>query len=160
MRRAAVSFRHAILLISSSYRGDWSASSRGIKPDANANRYFRTCVDEALDALPAQIQRLQGEKGAKQVLAAINSSREKRREMVDIVDAPSKRLKGQAAIDARERAVAAAKNGKAPPKVKAPPKPKAVKAVKAVDADPWALGTSSVRSDWTEMKAPPLAIFS
>ena len=42
-----------------------------------------------------------------------------------------------------------------------PKKKKAKKSAEVVvDVDPWGLSSSEVRSDWTEMKSPPLMMFS
>ncbi|KAK4048042.1 hypothetical protein OIO90_005943 [Microbotryomycetes sp. JL221] len=138
--------------------GDWSASVRGVKYDQRAGRYFRICVEEALEALPDQVRLLQQEDGPKKVLSAINAARKARSKKQDVVVEPSKRLKGQAALFAQEKAAYLAKNGG---KSKAPasaPKQSA-EAKMEVPSDPWELGTSAVAKDWTKMKAPPLAMF-
>lgn len=127
--------------------------------DEKANRYFRVCVEEALAALPDQIRLLQQKQGAKDVLAKIKEARKARDAHDDIAaeQAPSKRLKGPSADYARELAAHLKKSGEKPVK-----KPTAAKPKKAteVEKDPWNLGSSEVRSDWKQMKAAPLAIFS
>lgn len=78
-------------------RGDFSASRNGIAFDANAGRYFRHCVDEAVAALPEQLRVLRDE-GASAASRSIEAARKVRKpkEALDI-DAP-RRLKGQAFV--------------------------------------------------------------
>lgn len=143
--------------------GDWTASKRGVKYDARASRYFRICVDEALDAMSDQVKLLQnGPDGARNVLMAINASRKAREKMDDIVIEPSKRLKGQAAVFAKEKEAFLAAEAKGQPQKKAEIKVRKDKVDKTptVPDDPWELGTTTVGADWTKMKAPPLAMFA
>lgn len=87
------------------YSGEFCASPRGIHQDPNAGRYFRTCVEESLAALPAQLARLQDPKqGSRAVLAAINTCRKSRSTDSQIMEEPARRLKGQAYVEAQERA--------------------------------------------------------
>ncbi|KAK4046509.1 hypothetical protein OIV83_006035 [Microbotryomycetes sp. JL201] len=138
--------------------GDWSASKRGVKYDQRAGRYFRVCVEESLEALPAQVRLLRAPNGPKKVLAAINEARKARSKKQDVVIEPSKRLKGQAALFAQEKAAFIAKNGG---KAKATPVPAKQKFETKFDvpADPWDLGSAAVHKDWTRMRSPPLAMF-
>lgn len=109
-----------------------------------------------------QVKRLREKEGARSVLKAINASREARKKMEAIVVEPSKRLKGQAAIFAKEKEAFLAAEAKGKQKKTAEPKTVKEKEDKAskVPDDPWDLGTTAVRKDWTQMKAPPLAMFA
>ncbi|KAM0792935.1 hypothetical protein ACM66B_002694 [Microbotryomycetes sp. NB124-2] len=139
--------------------GDWSASQRGVKYDQRAGRYFRVCVEESLEALPGQVRLLRSTDGPQKVLAAVNEARKARSKKQDVVVEPSKRLKGQAALFAQEKAAFIAKNGGKAKAAPAPSKPQKWDTKFEVPADPWDLGTAAVKKDWTQMKAPPLAMF-
>ncbi|SCV72512.1 BQ2448_4049 [Microbotryum intermedium] len=138
--------------------GDWSASERGVKYDKNAGRYFRTCVNQTIDALPAQVEKLLNN-DAQGVFESIKAAREARDQIKDLIDEPSKRLKGQAAVFAKEAAEFLEKrDGKKTPVTKE----LRVKKDKGrkVDADPWNLGSEDTQADWEQMTSPPLSIFS
>lgn len=95
------------------------------------------------------------------MLDRIQAARRARARQDDIAEEqkPSKRLKGPSAAHEAERLELLRKQGKKAPSKDAKPKKAAAKG-KKVEDDPWGLGTPVVRRDWTQMKAPPLAIFS
>lgn len=121
-------------------------------------------MEEALDALPAQLERLRQDRGATQVLDRIQAARRARARQDDIAEEqkPSKRLKGPSAVHEAERLELLRKQGKKDLSKDVKPKKSIAKGKteKTVEDDPWGLGTPVVRRDWTQMKAPPLAIFS
>ncbi|SCZ92470.1 BZ3500_MvSof-1268-A1-R1_Chr5-2g07888 [Microbotryum saponariae] len=138
--------------------GDWSASERGVKYDKNAGRYFRTCVNQTVAALPAQVEKLLNN-DAKGVFDSIKAARKARDQIKDLVDEPSKRLKGQAAIFAKEAAEFLEKRDGKKPEAKQELKVKK-DLEKKVEADPWNLGSKDTQKDWEQMTSPPLSIFS
>lgn len=76
--------------------GDFCGGARAVKFDEKAGRYFRTCVDEALAALPAQLDRLRdASQGSKAVLKNIEQRQEERESSTTQFEMEqSRRLKG------------------------------------------------------------------
>ncbi|KAK4703476.1 hypothetical protein P7C70_g2742, partial [Phenoliferia sp. Uapishka_3] len=132
------------------YHGDFC----GVKLpfDKNAGRYFRTRVNEASAALPAQIDRLRNE-GAAAALAHIKTCR---KNTVELAEEPEKRKKGAAYAAQQARLEASKKPGQKIPEPK-PVKVKKEKKAVETETDPWNLAKTK---DWTDMKAPPLAMFA
>jgi hypothetical protein len=96
------------------------------------------------------------------VIDRIEAARRARARQDDIAEEqkPSKRLKGPSAIHEAERLELLRKQGKKAPSKEAKRPAKAAAKGPTVEYDPWGLATPVVRRDWTQMKAPPLAIFS
>lgn len=61
------------------YTADFCASSRDIKTDKKASRYFRHCVNQAMDSLSDQVKRIR-EDGPKAAYNAIRRARKARNE--------------------------------------------------------------------------------
>lgn len=82
--------------VRSTASGDFCGGARAIKHDEKAGRYFRTCVDEALAALPVQLDRLRDpSQGPQAVLKNIKQRQEERETSTTQFEMEqSRRLKG------------------------------------------------------------------
>ncbi|GAA6033422.1 hypothetical protein JCM8097_006743 [Rhodosporidiobolus ruineniae] len=136
---------------------DFAASPLDCKTDKKAGRYFRHSVDEALKALGVQVARLR-EEGAKAVDEQISLTRENRNDHLEQEDVIPDRKKAnkKAKKDKEEEDLKDVKPRKLPPK---PTSFGRAKNEQVNDKD-WKLDSKEVRKDWTQMKCPPLAMFS
>ncbi|KAI5478763.1 hypothetical protein MNV49_004589 [Pseudohyphozyma bogoriensis] len=148
--------------------GDFSGSTRGITPDKSAGRYFRSCVEEAVAALPAQIQRLRNsDEGPSAVFSNISAARKARRgDGESIPEEAQRRLKGAALAFSKTKdgegynykEAAKDDDGKAQKrKDKQAEAEKKKKAKAASRADPWGLKEGG---SWKDMSCPVLSMFS
>ncbi|GAA5914524.1 uncharacterized protein JCM6883_003191 [Sporobolomyces salmoneus] len=150
---------------------DFAASKTECKYDERGNRYFRHCVNEALATLGDQVDRLV-EEGAAAVYKEIKSARKARSAPPTDVFIPTSRKasnkKAEGKDDGSDAETKPAKgkkktadmNEKELKKLLEERDNKETKDVKALGQDPWHLKSGDVEEDWTEMRAPPLAMFS
>ncbi|GAA5978213.1 hypothetical protein JCM5350_002229 [Sporobolomyces pararoseus] len=151
---------------------DFAASKTECKFDEKGNRYFRHCVNEALATLGDQVERLK-EEGATAAYQAIKEARKHRSAPPTDVFVPTSRkasnkkaqTKNEDGSDGESKPTKGKKkitdmNEKELKKALEERDSKENKDVKALGQDPWHLKSSEVEEDWTEMKAPPLAMFS
>ncbi|GAA5990551.1 hypothetical protein JCM10908_003126 [Rhodotorula pacifica] len=131
------------------YTADFAASTVDIKTDKKAGRYFRHCVDTAMESLGAQIRRIR-DKGARAAHKALTKARASRNENFehDYI-LPESRKKANAT---------ALKKGEKPAPL--PPKPTSFPRSAKIGDDEWGLLSSAASDDWTQIKGPPLPAFS
>ncbi|GAA5835472.1 hypothetical protein JCM11251_005244 [Rhodosporidiobolus azoricus] len=136
---------------------DFAASTKDIKTDEKAGRYFRYTVQETLNDLGSQCKVLV-EEGAAAAQKAITRARKNRKEDFQQEEyIPASRRAANA--KARE---AAEKDGKKYKPEKLPPKPTSFGRARNEDVNDkdWQLETPEVKRDYRRVKSPPLALFS
>ncbi|GAA6010842.1 hypothetical protein JCM11491_004561 [Sporobolomyces phaffii] len=160
---------------------DFAASKTECKFDEKGNRYFRHCVNEALATLGDQVDRLV-EDGAAAAFKAIKEARKHRaapptdvfvnlsrkasnkkaesKQDEDDDDDEEDEKEGKGKKPAKGKKKFSEMDEKDLKKLVAERDNKDNKDVKALGQDAWNLKSSAVEDDYTEMKAPPLAMFS
>ncbi|GAA5867419.1 hypothetical protein JCM3774_002898 [Rhodotorula dairenensis] len=131
------------------YTADFCASPCDIKTDKRAGRYFRHCVDVAMESLGEQVRRIR-EDGPRAAHKAITKARASRDEDFEKdYEIPESRKKAN---------LNALKSGKAIAPL--PPKPTSFPRSAKVGDDEWDLLSTAARKDWTQIRGPPLPVFS